>query len=84
MRSIAPARAFVPILAVMAAGAAIMFGRARYVESCWVPALNRMFGRHCVLAYMNSHRVDLVAYVYIGVVFATLIWAVLRKCEEKV
>ena len=84
MRPIAPACAFAPMLAVVAAGAVIMLGRARYVESCWVPTLNRLFGKHCVLAYMFSHRIDLVAYAYIATVFLTLAWFALRKCERKV
>jgi hypothetical protein len=84
MRPIAPVRAFLPVLAVMAAGAAIMLSRARYVESCWVPTLNRMFGKHCVLAYMYNHRIDLVAYAYIGTTFLTLTWFALRRCERKV
>jgi hypothetical protein len=84
MRPIAPARAFLPVAAVMALGGAIMLSRARYVESCWVPTLNRMFGKHCVLAYMYNHRIDLVACAYIATAFFTLTWFALRKCEQKV
>ncbi len=84
MRPLAPARAFLPILAVMALGAGIMFSRARYVESCWVPTLNRMFGKHCVVPYIFNHRIDLVAYAYIATTFLTLTWFAFRKCEQKV
>ncbi len=83
MRPIAPARAIAPILAVMLVGAAIMFARARYVESCWVPILHRLFHNHCVVPWIFNHKIDILAYAYIATAFSIISWLALRTCEDK-
>ena len=83
MRPIAPAKAFPPIASATIVGGAIMFARARYVESCWVPVLYRLYHKHCVVPWIFDHRIDIVAYVYIAIVFSAVGWLALRNREEK-
>ena len=82
MKPIAPARAFLPVVGALLLGAVLMLVHARYVESCWVQQL-AFFHRHCVPTYMYDHRMDGLAFVYIGGVFAALMWLALRSCDTK-
>lgn len=83
VKPIAPARAFLPVVGALVIGGALMFARARYVESCWATPLI-YFHRHCVPAYMYDRRIDGLAFVYIGAVFVSLLWLALRTCDRKV